>query len=135
MKDLEKLIQLGTPIKCGNRNLTHIKVKVEHDKGGLYWGTGEIHESGVITRVTPLEVQEMEIEGHKYNIYGQIIDGNIEHMGFYVFCLPCKRKSPKKLEKVANAVFPLSQDIVDKFIEGNYTACANMIVNASKNVK
>lgn len=135
MERLVKDIELATPINVGGRSLTHIRLEVQHDKGGMSWGTGEYHKTGIKVNLSPIEVSYTEYGGQQHKIVGQIYDGKTEHQGFFVFCVPCGRKSEKKMEKVAEAVFPVSDSIVENFLNGNYSVCADIIVSATKNIK
>ena len=136
MERLIKDIELANPIVVnGNPKLTHIRLEVDHDKGGVSWGTGEMHKTGIKVNVTPIEVSYTEYNGVQYKLIGQTFDGKTEHQGFFVFCVPCGRKSPKKMEKVAEAVFPIADKIVENFLSGEYSTCADLIVSVTKNIK
>lgn len=115
--ELRREIEI-TPIGKLNR----LEVEVEHDKGGYNFYDGSIRRKGIICRVRPLSVRE--------GSYSFLIDGKTEHMGFYVFLVPCERKSPKKLEKVANVILPMTEKIAEMFVNREYRGIADMMVSA-----
>ena len=115
--ELRKEIEI-TPIGKLNR----LEVEVEHDKGGYNFYDGSTRRKGIICRVRPLS----RIGG----LNSIIIDGKTEHMGFYVFLVPCDRKSPKKLEKVADVILPMTEKIGEMFVKGEYRAIADMMLSA-----
>lgn len=124
-KDLKVEVPLNS--KALGDKLTHLSVEVKHDNGGLSLGTGELHSKGIIVSITPIGIEEKEYNGQKYKMYAQILDGKKEHSGFYVFVMACERKSPKKMQMVADKVLPLAETFRDLFLEGKYTEIASMI--------
>lgn len=121
--ELSREIKIA-PIKVnGSRTeLNVIEIEVSHDKGGYNMFTGESRRTGIICSIRPM--------GRHDGCCSTIIDGKTEHMGFYTFLVPCGRKSPKKLEMVANEILPLSEKIAEMFLEGQYQAIANMMTSA-----
>jgi hypothetical protein len=121
MNTLEKEFEIE-PIITGSvtSSLNYISISIEHDKGGHSWYTGEIRDTGIIFRIKPF--------GRHNGTCRTIIDGKKEHMGFYVFLTPCARKSPKKMQVIADKIFPYGQEIVNLFLEGKYTEIANKVI-------
>ena len=64
-----------------------------------------------------------------------IYDGKLEHQGFYVYCLACERKAPKKMEKIADAILPLSDTIKEKFLNNEFRDIAILITNTVKELQ
>ena len=120
MNTLSRDIEI-TPIKVnGSRTeLNVLTIEIDHDKGGYSNFTGEYHQTGIIFRISP--------KGKHNGIVSQIIDGKTEHMGFYVFLLPCGRKSPKRMQMIANDILPHGEEIADLFLKGEYTEIANLV--------
>ena len=125
---LKRVIKLENEIKVDSlHSLNAIKIEVQHDKGGYSWGTGEYHKTGIKVDVTPIKQEERS--------WSVLYDGKKEHQRFFVFVKDCGRKSPKKMQQVADCVLPLSEKIVELFLAGNYCGVADLIVNSCKDVK
>lgn len=131
MTDLKVELPLE-PKALGLDKLTHLRIEIDHDKGGFSWGTGEYHKTGVRCNVTPIEITYSEYQGVKHKIYGQVFDGKTEHQGFFVHLIECQRKSPKKMQAAADKVLPLGEEIKKLFLERKYVEIANLVVNATK---
>lgn len=107
--------------------INYLRIRVEHDKGGYSWATDEIHKTGVTCHITPIMKQDRSVS--------TLYDCKTEHQGFFVFCVPCGRKSPKKIEKVFNAVEPLAETIMQMFVDKKYSEIAALITDACKDIK
>lgn len=124
MTDLRIDLELQ-PKALGLDKLTHLRIEIDHDKGGLSWGTGDYHSCGVVCNVHPIEKQDFN--GH--TIIGRVYDGKTEHQGFFVFLIPCGRKSPKKMQLAFDKVKPHAEEIKDLFLAKNYVGVANLLTN------
>ena len=120
MNTLSKDIEI-TPIKVSGSHteLNVLTVEIDHDKGGFNTFTGEYRKTGIICRISP--------KGKHDGIVSQIIDGKTEHMGFYVFLVPCGRRSPKRLQNAADAILPHAKEIAELFLQGEYVEIANLV--------
>lgn len=128
MKELKKDIVIDPVIPIGQHHtINTLRIEIDHQKEGRSWFTGEYHKKGIICRVTPMENTE-----YGYSI---MYDGKMEHQGFYVYCLACERKSPKKMEKIADAIFPLSDIIKEKFLNNEFRDIAILITNTIKELQ
>lgn len=128
MKELTKDIVIDPVIPIGqHRKINALRIEIDHQKDGHSLLTDEYHKKGIICRVTPVEKSE-----HGYSVF---YDGKMEHQGFYVYCLACGRKSPKKMEKIADAILPLSDIIKEKFLNNKFRDIAILITNAVKELK
>lgn len=127
MKELKKELTLDPVIQVNHHLLNTLKIEIAYQNEGYSFATGEFHEKGIICMITPMEKSN--------NSYCVLHDGEIAHQGFYVFCLPCGRKSPKKMEKVAECILPLSDEIKDKFLNNNFGSIAMIINDAIKHLK
>ena len=104
LKELKKDIVIDPVIPIGQyHKINTLRIEIDYQKDGRSWLTDEYHKKGIICRVTPMEKSE-----HGYSV---MYDGKLEHQGFYVYCLACERKAPKKMEKIADAILPLSDAI------------------------
>ena len=128
MKELKKDIVIDPVIQIDQyRKINMLRIEIDHKKEGYNWFTGEHHKKGIICRVTPMDKSE--------HLYGVMYDGKMEHQGFYVYCLFCERKSPKKMEKIANAIFQLSDIIKEKFLNNEFRDIAILITNTVKELQ
>lgn len=129
MENLVKEIEI-TPIKVNElKSITHIRFEIKHDKGGMSWGTGEYHHTGVKLQVTPIG------RDPKYpNSYSVLYDGKTEHQGFFVFLCPCSRKSPKRMQKCADVILPMAEEMTDLFLKGDYVKIATLAQTATKDI-
>ena len=125
LKELKKDIVIDPVIPIGQyHKINTLRIEIDHQKDGRSWLTDEYHKKGIICRVTPMDKSE----------YGHCVmyDGKLEHQGFYVYCLACERKAPKKMEKIADAILPLSDTIKEKFLNDEFRDIAILITNTVK---
>ena len=128
LKELKKDIVIDPVIPIGQyHKINTLRIEIDYQKDGRSWLTDEYHKKGIICRVTPMDKSE---HGHRV-----MYDGKLEHQGFYVYCLACERKSPKKMEKIADAIFPLSDIIKEKFINNEFRDIAILITNTVKELQ
>lgn len=120
--ELEIDVELGKPVSITeHHSITHIRISIEHDRGGKSIYTGEVHKTGIIVRVTPIQKSDNGID--------VIYDGQIDHQGFYIYCCPCIRKSPKKMKMIADKVFKSANRISNLFMQKKYINILNIINN------
>ena len=125
LKELKKDIVIDPVIPIGQyHKINTLRIEIDYQKDGRSWLTDEYHKKGIICRVTPMDKSE----------YGHCVmyDGKLEHQGFYVYCLACERKAPKKMEKIADAILPLSDTIKEKFLNNEFRDIAILITNTVK---
>ena len=128
LKELKKDIVIDPVIPIGQyHKINTLRIEIDYQKDGRSWLTDEYHKKGIICRVTP-----MENTGYGYSI---MYDGKLEHPGFYVYCLACERKAPKKMEKIADAILPLSDAIKEKFLNNEFRDIAILITNTIKELQ
>ena len=124
LKELKKDIVIDPVIPIGQyHKINTLRIEIDHKK--VF--TDEYHKKGIICRVTPMENTE-----YGYSI---MYDGKMEHQGFYVYCLACERKAPKKMEKIADAILPLSDIIKEKFLNNEFRDIAILITNTVKELQ
>lgn len=124
----EFFVKLSNPIQRANSSsLDELRVEVDQYKGGFNYAYGGYEESGVNIFFSPIH--------RDGRCFSTTILGNVAESGFKIHALDAKRKSQKKIDKVAKAIEPL----VDKFGEiwgqddFNYTIC-NMVKDAIANM-
>lgn len=99
-------VKLQNPIERANSSsLDELRVSIDHCKGGYNYAYGYYQEGGVKIFFTPIHRER--------NCSSTIMLGDVVESGFKIHALDAKRKSQKKIDKVANAIEPL----VDKFGE------------------
>ena len=128
LKELKKDIVIDPVIPIGQyHKINTLRIEIDYQKDGRSWLTDEYHKKGIICRVTPMDKSE----------YGHCVmyDGKLEHQGFYVYCLACERKAPKKMEKIAAAILPLSDIIKEKFLNNEFRDIAILITNTVKELQ
>ena len=114
--NLTKVLPYG-PIEVNdNFTINHIKIEVK------YW------DHKVKVDITPIMIDE------RYGSYSVHYDGKQEHQGFFVNVLQCSRKSPKKMDLIARALWPYTDRIVELFGQGKFAEIANMITELVKDL-
>lgn len=93
-------VKLQNPIQRANSSsLDELKVSVDQFKGGYNFAYGNYVESGIKIFFTPIHR-----EGRCFSTTPL---GDIVESGFKIHALDAKRKSQKKIDKVASAIEPL----------------------------
>ena len=129
MENLSKAVKIDPIIIDDHHKITEIRFEISHDNGGMSLGTGEYRNTGVRLDVKPV------CRDPKYpNSYSVVYDGKPEHQGFFVFLCPCSRKSPKRMQKCADAVMPMADKLTDMFIKGDYVGIAKLAQEATKDI-
>jgi hypothetical protein len=105
--------------------LDELRVRVDYQKGGYNYYTGDIESNGVYVYLTPV---------HRNNgIVSQTIDGNIHNSGYKVLIKELGRKSQKQINLVAEAVFPKAEQIADYYSEGQHQAILGLLIKLIQN--
>ena len=98
--------KLQSPIERANSStLDELRVSVDYCKGGFNYAYGNYEEGGIKVFFTPIRRDRLS--------YSTSILGSIIECGFKIRVLDAKRKSQKKIDKVADAIKPF----IDKFGE------------------
>ncbi len=114
-------VKLKKPIVRGQYldTLDELRVRVDYQKGGYNYFTGDIESNGVYVYLTPV---------HRTNLsVCSAIDGNMHNSGYKVFIKELGRKSQKQINLVAEAVFPKAEQIADYYSEGQHQAVLNLL--------
>ena len=122
-------VKLTTPImRAGATSLEELRVSIDHYKGGYNYAYGNYEEGGIKISFTPIHRER--------NTYTTTMLSDIKESGFKMHVLDAKRKSQKKIDKVADAIKPL----LDKFGEiwgqddFSHTIC-NIVWDATENLR
>ena len=93
-------VKLQNPIQRANSSdLDELKVSIDQCKGGYNYAYGYYEKSGIKIFFSPIHRER--------NIFSTTPLGNIVESGFKIHVLDAKRKSQKKIDKVASAIEPL----------------------------
>ena len=96
----EFFVKLSNPIKrVESSTLDELRVEVDQYKGGFNYAYGNYEESGVNVFFSPIH--------RDGRCFSTTILGNVVESGFKIHVLDAKRKSQKKIDKVAKAIEPL----------------------------
>ena len=125
----EFFVKLSNPIKRTESSaLDELRVSIDQCKGGYNYAYGNYVESGIKVFFTPIHRER--------NTYTTTLLGDMVESGFKIHVLDAKRKSQKKIDKVADAIKPL----LDKFgeiwgqIDFNHRI-ANMVIDATEDLR
>ena len=129
MENLSKEIKIDPIVVNELKTITHLRFEIDHDKGGMSLSTDEYRKTGIRLNVTPIS------RDPKYpNSYSVFYDGKKEHQGFFVFLCPCARKSPKRMQKCADVIMPMAEEMTDLFLKGDYVSIAKLAQEATKDI-
>lgn len=107
-------VKLQNPIQRANSSdLDELKVSIDHFKGGYNFAYGNYVESGIKVFFTPFHR-----EGRCFSTTPL---GDIAESGFKIHALDAKRKSQKKIDKVASAIEPLVNKFGEIWGQDNFT--------------
>lgn len=112
--NLTKVLPYGPIEVHDNFTINHIKIEVN------YW------DYMIRVNITPIMIDDIS--------YSICYDGKREHQGFFVTALQCSRKSPKKMDMIARALWPYTDRIVELFGQGKFIEIANMITELVKDL-
>ena len=122
-------VKLQNPIqRAGSSSLDELRISIDQCKGGFNYAYGVYEESGIKIFFSPIHRER--------NIFSTTPLGDIVESGFKIHVLDAKRKSQKKIDKVADAIKPL----LDKFgeiwgqIDFNHRI-ANMVIDATEDLR
>ena len=122
-------VKLQNPVmRTDGTSFEELRVIVDHYKGGYNYAYGNYEEGGIKVSFTPIHRER--------NTYRATLLGDIKESGFKMHVLDAKRRSQKKIDKVADAIEPL----LDKFGEiwgqtdFSHTIC-NMVTDATKDMR
>ena len=122
-------VKLQSPVmRTDGTSFEELRVTVDHYKGGYNYAYGNYEERGIKVFFTPIHRER--------NTYKVTLLGDIKESGFKMHVLDAKRKSQKKIDKVADAIKPL----LDKFgeiwgqIDFN-RRIANMVIDATEDLR
>ena len=122
-------VKLHTPIqRAGSSSLDELRVSIDQCKVGYNYAYGNYVESGIKVYFTPIHRER--------NTFSTTLLGDMVESGFKIHVLDAKRKSQKKIDKVADAIKPL----LDKFgeiwgqVDFNHRI-ANMVIDATEDLR
>lgn len=121
-------VKLSNPIQRANSSsLDELKVLVDQFKGGYNFAYGNYVESGIKVFFTPFHR-----EGRCFSTTPL---GDIAESGFKIHVLDAKRKSQKKIDKVASAIEPLLSKFGEIWGQDDFNyRIANMVKDAIANI-
>ena len=93
-------VKLQNPIQRAESSaLDELRISIDQYKGGFNYAYGVYEESGIKIFFSPIHRER--------NIFSTTPLGDIVESGFKIHALDAKRKSQKKIDKVAKAIEPL----------------------------
>ena len=93
-------VKLQNPIQRAESSaLDELRISIDQYKGGFNYAYGIYEESGIKIFFSPIHRER--------NIFSTTPLGDIVESGFKIHALDSKRKSQKKIDKVAKAIEPL----------------------------
>lgn len=99
--------------------LDELRVRVDYQKGGYNYYTGNVESNGVYVYLTPVHRTNWSV--------GSTIDGNMHNSGYKVLIKELGRKSQKQINLVAEAVFPKAEQIADYYSEQQHQAVLGLL--------
>ena len=124
----EFFVKLSNPIKrVESPTLDELRVEVDQYKGGFNYAYGGYEESGVNIFFSPIH--------RDGRWFSTTLLGGIVESGFKIHALDSKRKSQKKIDKVAKAIEPLLNKFGEIWGQDNFniTIC-DMVKDAIANM-
>jgi len=112
--NLTKIVPYGPIDLHDNFTINHIKIEVK------YW------DHRIKVDITPIMINDISYSVH--------YDGKQEHQGFFVNVLQCSRKSNKKMDLIARALWPYTDRIVELFGQGKFAEITNIITALVKDL-
>ena len=125
----EFFVKLHTPIKRVNSSyLDELRVSVNQCKGRYNYAYGGYEESGIKVFFRPIHRER--------NTYTITLLGDIVESGFKFHVLDAKRKSQKKIDKVADAIKPLLEKFGEIWGQIDFNRrIANMVIDATEDLR
>ena len=122
-------VKLQNPIqRAGSSSLDELKVSVDQYKGGFNYAYGYYQECGIKIFFTPIHRER--------NIFSTTPLGDLVESGFKIHVLDSKRKSQKKIDKVADAIKPLLDKFGEIWGQTDFNhRIANMVIDATEDLR
>lgn len=113
-------VGLKTPINTGGGSIhNELKIKVDYQKGGVNYFSGNYSDSGVFVYITPV---------HRGNGFESLsITGNQHIDGYKILLKQINRKSQKQIDLMAAKVMPYAQQIADLYSDGKHQEVYDLI--------
>lgn len=106
-------VKLQNPIqRAGSSSLDELRISIDHCKGGYNYAYGYYQEGGIKIFFSPIHR-----EGRCFSTTPL---GNIVESGFKIHAVDAKRKSQKKIDKVADAIKPLLEKFGEIWGQDNF---------------
>ena len=118
--DTKIYVELKNPINSGGGSiLNELRIKVDYQKGGVNYFSGNYSDSGVYVFLTPV---------HRGNGFeGFTITGKQHNDGYKILLKQINRKSQKQIELAAAKVLPYAQQIADLYSDVKHQDVYNLI--------
>ena len=117
-------VALKTPINTGGGSIyNELKIKVDYQKGGINFFSGNYSDSGVYVYLTPVS------RGNGFE--SLTLMGSQHTSGYKVLMKQINRKSQKQIELVAAKVMPYAQQIADLYSDGRHQEVYNLLKSIS----
>ena len=125
----EFFVKLQNPIQRADSSaLDELRVSIDQDKGGFNYVYGNYEECGVKIFFTPIHRER--------NIFSTTPLGDLVESGFKIHVFDAKRKSQKKIDKVANAIKPLLDKFGEIWGQTDFNhRIANMVIDATEDLR
>lgn len=116
MKYYEKL---PNPITSCSENLDELRIDIDHYKGGWNCFSGKSEPRGVYVYLSPV---------HRENgCESCILLGGRHESGFRFLAVETARKSDKQIQRVAEAIRPLTARIAELYDQRQYGAIVDLV--------
>ncbi len=125
----EFFVKLQNPImRTDATTLDELRVSIDQCKGGYNYAYGFYEDSGIKVFFTPIH--------REGNTYTTTFLSSLKESGFKVQVANTKRKSQKKIDKVADAIKPLLEDFGKIWGQPDFDhTIATMVMNATEDVR
>ena len=112
--------RLKKPIKrAGGEPLDELKVKVDYQKGGYNYYSGDVETNAIYVYLTPIHRSGM--------IVSQTLLGDRHSCGFKIKLKELNRKSQKQINLMAEKIIPHTQEIADLYSDYKHNEVYNLI--------
>lgn len=113
-------VELKNPINSGGGSiLNELRIKVDYQKGGVNYFSGNYSDSGVYVFLTPVH------RGDCFESFA--ITGSQHTSGYKILLKQINRKSQKQIELAAAKVLPYAQQIADLYSDVKHQDVYNLI--------
>jgi hypothetical protein len=113
-------VELKNPINSGGGSiLNELRIKVDYQKGGVNYFSGNYSDSGVYVFLTPVR------RGNGFESF--TITGSQHTSGYKILLKQINRKSQKQIELAAAKVLPYAQQIADLYSDVKHQDVYNLI--------